>query len=58
MNIVHDLGEQVGGPAVPRSLQKALIALLAAVGQRLGYRASYAQYSETTDASPSEPGPV
>jgi len=45
--ILHDLGEEVGGPGIPRSLQQALVALFAAVGRRLGYRARYAEYSGT-----------
>lgn len=42
--ILHDLGEEVGGPGIPRALMKALVALLTTIGRRLGYRARYAQY--------------
>ena len=43
--ILQDLGAEVGVPGIPRSLQQALVRLLAAVGRRLGYRARYAEYS-------------
>lgn len=44
--IVRDLGEKSGVPGVPIGLANVLTALFALVGRRLGYRATYPEYTD------------